>query len=230
MNRNDPCRSSRNRKPGRLLLAAVLVPMMLIATSGTSCEGILPGTTLIVTAPTIDNDDVVLGDANAALIIFQYTNFECSACGLFARDEFAQIKTQYIDTGKVRWVFRYARLASQTDQAEKAFEAALCAADQNLFLEFHDETFANTNDLSDAALRTYADNVGVNLNEYDECIDGDTKLAKMNADADGLLDIAEAADPDISLQSPVYIIGDELTYGFKTADTLSEIIDRKLEE
>lgn len=231
MIQNALSRSSRNRKIRRAWFAMALTPLMLVALSGTSCEGILPSGAMIVTAPTLGADDVVFGDQAATLVVFQYTNFECGACRLFAQDEFAQIKAQYIDTGKVRWVFRYARLASQTDQAEKAFEAALCAGDQGLFLEFHDETFANTNDLSDAALETYAGNVGVNLNEYDECIDGDTKLAKMNADADGVLDIADAATPPVtSLQSPVFIIGDELVYGFKTADTLGAIIDQKLAE
>ena len=78
MMQNALSRSSRNKTTRRAWFAMAMTPLMLAALSGTSCEGILPGNTATVTAPTIDADDVVIGDQAATLVVFQYTNFECS--------------------------------------------------------------------------------------------------------------------------------------------------------
>jgi protein-disulfide isomerase len=54
----------------------------------------------------INEDDVVLGQANAPVTLIEYASSTCPHCADFHADVFEQLKTNYIDTGKVRYVFR----------------------------------------------------------------------------------------------------------------------------
>lgn len=50
--------------------------------------------------------DMALGDPNAPVTVVEYAMFSCPHCADFNRDVFPQVQKAYIDTGKVRWVFR----------------------------------------------------------------------------------------------------------------------------
>ncbi len=50
--------------------------------------------------------DIIYGSADAPVEIIEYGSMTCSHCGHFARDVFPALKTQYVDTGKVRFIFR----------------------------------------------------------------------------------------------------------------------------
>ncbi|HYD88998.1 MAG TPA: DsbA family protein [Vitreimonas sp.] len=51
-------------------------------------------------------DDMVLGDANAPVTLIEYASSTCPHCATFHEEVFEQLKTNYIDTGRVRYVFR----------------------------------------------------------------------------------------------------------------------------
>lgn len=53
-----------------------------------------------------DVPEMALGDPNAPLTVIEYAMFSCPHCADFNRDTFPQVKKDYIDAGKVRWVFR----------------------------------------------------------------------------------------------------------------------------
>jgi protein-disulfide isomerase len=50
--------------------------------------------------------DMALGPANAAVTIIEFASMTCPHCAAFNAEVFPKIKTEYIDTGKVRYVFR----------------------------------------------------------------------------------------------------------------------------
>jgi protein-disulfide isomerase len=50
--------------------------------------------------------DMTMGDANAPVTIVEYAMFTCPHCAEFYKDVFPKLKAEYIDTGKVRLVFR----------------------------------------------------------------------------------------------------------------------------
>ncbi len=50
--------------------------------------------------------DMVLGSADAPITMIEYASFTCPHCASFHLNTFKQLKTDYIDTGKVRFVFR----------------------------------------------------------------------------------------------------------------------------
>ena len=50
--------------------------------------------------------DMVLGDANAPITMIEYASYTCPHCGSFHQNTYPQLKADYIDTGKVKFVFR----------------------------------------------------------------------------------------------------------------------------
>lgn len=54
----------------------------------------------------ISEDDIVLGAANAPVTLIEYASSTCPHCAEFHAEVFDQLKANYIDTGKVRYVFR----------------------------------------------------------------------------------------------------------------------------
>jgi protein-disulfide isomerase len=54
----------------------------------------------------INDDDVVLGQANAPVTLIEYASSTCPHCAEFHETVFDQLKENYIDTGKLKYVFR----------------------------------------------------------------------------------------------------------------------------
>ena len=50
--------------------------------------------------------DMALGNANASVTVTEYASMTCPHCAAFNEQVFPKIKKEYIDTGKVRWIFR----------------------------------------------------------------------------------------------------------------------------
>ncbi len=84
----------------------------------------------------------VLGDANAKVTIVEFSDFQCPFCERFFSGTFPEIKSQYIDKGLVKLVYKEFPLISIHPYAQKLAEASLCAAKQGKFWEMHDKLFA----------------------------------------------------------------------------------------
>ena len=91
-----------------------------------------------------------------------------------------QIEKDYIDTGKMKYVFMDFPLPMH-GQAMKASEAALCAGDQDKFWEMHDRLFANQNALSPEALSKHAEALGLDTTQFKECLDSGKHAAQIKA-------------------------------------------------
>ena len=51
-------------------------------------------------------EDMVLGDANAPITMIEYASYTCPHCGSFHQNTYPQLKADYIDTGRVKFIFR----------------------------------------------------------------------------------------------------------------------------
>jgi len=180
-----------NRKMRVTLVLALVV-------AGSGMNGCPPPTDSpqcnTATPPTVLAQDHVEGDANAPVTVIEYADFQCPFCGSFARQILPELRTKYIATGKIRLVFRHFPLNSACNsmlssdlhpQACGAARAAECAADQNLFKQYHDELFrddSHRNAMATANLKQYGTNVGVNQSTFDPCVDGTSKANRVQAD------------------------------------------------
>lgn len=97
-----------------------------------------------------------------------------------------EILNTYVKNGEVLLVYRdwpflgadaKAKGITSTDESIRASEAALCANDQGKFWEYHDYLYAhqkgeNEGTFSDTNLKTFAKNLGLDINVFNQCFDG----------------------------------------------------------
>lgn len=76
--------------------------------------------------------DHVMGSADAPVTFVEYASVSCGGCANWHNTVFEEFKAKYVDTGKVRYVFREF-LASDPTMADAGFMIALCAPEENYF-------------------------------------------------------------------------------------------------
>jgi protein-disulfide isomerase len=57
-------------------------------------------------SPAVTAEDMILGKANAPVTVIEYGSASCTHCAAWNNEVFPAFKTKYVDTGKVRYVFR----------------------------------------------------------------------------------------------------------------------------
>src|SRR3989344_396211 len=103
-----------------------------------------PSAPSVVTASV--DDDAVLGDKKAKVTIIEFSDYECPFCGRHFSQTYPLIKSQYVDTGKVKIVFRDFPLNSIHPLAQPAAEAAECVREKGkdeAYWKMHDKIFEN---------------------------------------------------------------------------------------
>ncbi len=160
-----------------------------------SAPTVAGGDTVPVPPPTNDtpatpDDDAVLGQADAPITLVEFTDYECPFCARHFTQTYGQIKTEYVDTGKVKIVVRDYPLSFHP-KAMKAAMAAECAGDQDKYFEMHDLLFINQaawSGLADAVptFKQYAGQIGLDQSTFDACLDTDAHKDEIDKDfADG---------------------------------------------
>lgn len=170
-------------------------------------------------------DEFFLGKANAPLTIVEYASMTCPHCAHFHGTVLPAIKEEYIDTGKVRLVFRDFPL----DQvALRASMLARCAGRERFF-GFIDAIFSTQDKWardSDpiAALSRIALLGGMDKAAFDACL-------KNQQIADAVLNQRLEGDKTYHVEStPTLIIGVDRYNGGMTVDQMRMVIDAKLEK
>ncbi len=90
---------------------------------------------------TIAPNTPFLGSANAPVTVVEYADYHCPFCEEFYANDFPDIQTKYIATGKVKFI--YQDFPFLAPDSETAAEATQCANDQGKFWQFHDYLFNN---------------------------------------------------------------------------------------
>jgi protein-disulfide isomerase len=114
------------------------------------------------------------GSSDAKVTIIEFADFKCPFCKQWHQEIYPKLKSEYIDTGKVRFAFW--DFAFLGEESFKAAEAAMCAMDQDKFWEYHDVLFnaqglETESSFSDASLKQFAQNIGLNQSSFNECFD-----------------------------------------------------------
>jgi protein-disulfide isomerase len=115
----------------------------------------------------------MLGEKDAPVTIAEFSDYQCPFCGRFFSSTFSALKTDYIDTGKVRYVFRDFPLEQIHGQARKAHEAAYCAGDQGKYWEMHDLLFQNQTELKMDVLKQFAEKLRLAPSAFATCLTTD---------------------------------------------------------
>jgi len=113
------------------------------------------------------------GAANAKVAIIAYSEFKCPYCGAFARDTFPTLAQKYLDTGKVRFVFRHFPLDTLHPFAREAAKATVCAERQGKFWKLHDLFFADQAGLDSARMSSAVKEIGLDPTQFSACMGRD---------------------------------------------------------
>jgi len=126
-------------------------------------------------------NDNSMGDPNAPITIEEFSDFQCPYCERFHQETEPLLRQYYIDTGKVRFVYRSmgnwvsGNIGSGTESQDAAL-AAYCAGEQNKFWEMHAQLFANVlgenaGSFTDKRLKAIAEKVGLDTAQFNSCYD-----------------------------------------------------------
>jgi len=179
----------------------------------------------------------VLGDPDAKLIIYEFSDFSCPFCAAadgYGDNEIAILKKsypdwqppipniikEYVETGKAKLVFKYypghgAGTASHL--------VGFCLNDQNLFWEFHNLAFQNQQDtISFDKMKALAQQLGANMTQLNNCLDSQKYNSKLTEDAD-------MGTKNSVLGTPSFFIGNTKIEGARSFSYFKEIIDKELQ-
>ena len=134
---------------------------------------------------TVSPTDPVRGNPNAKLTIVEFADYQCPFCARFQKDVLTPMLKEYVDTGKVRFVFK--NLAFLGKESTDAANAALCAKEQNKFWEYHDKLFDSQNGENQGGfapdkLKGFAAALGLNAAQFNSCLDAQKYNAQVTAD------------------------------------------------
>jgi len=118
------------------------------------------------------NDAATKGKSDAKLTLVEFSDFECPFCGRYVRETYDQLQRDYVQTGKVRYVFRNFPLERIHPHALRAGIAGECARQQGKFWEMHDKLFANQQALEASDLVKTAGAAGLDVSAYQRCAAG----------------------------------------------------------
>lgn len=117
----------------------------------------------------VRDDGRVRGSAKAPVTLIEYSDFTCGYCKKFFQETWPLIQAKYIDTGKVRFLYRdYPR--ADRGQGLDAAIAARCAGDQSRYWAMHDRLFAGDRRLGTADLQRHAQAIGLDLPVFSQCV------------------------------------------------------------
>jgi protein-disulfide isomerase len=129
------------------------------------------------------------GEATATVTLIEFSDYQCPFCGRHYKQVMPKIVSDYVDTGKLKYVMFEHPISSLHDNAYNASLAALCAGDQGKYWEMHNIMFDNQKELEVDKLKSYAVTIGLNAAEFNTCLDTKKYEKQVNSDlaiADGL--------------------------------------------
>ncbi|MBT3298226.1 DsbA family protein [archaeon] len=169
----------------------------------------------------VEDNGYYKGDADAPVTIIEFSDFECPYCAR-GWTTMKEIETNYVETGQVKIEFRHLPLSFHAN-AEGAALASLCAGEQGMFWEYHDGLFENQNLLSSSYLDTLAEELDLDIDEFDECLDSREYIDWINSDK------GMASSKGIT-GTPAFLVNGELIKGAQPYSTFETAIEAALAE
>ena len=126
----------------------------------------------------------IRGQSTGDVVFLEFSDFQCPFCKRYIDEVYPRIAADYVDTGKIRYVFRHFPLESLHPNAKNAALAASCAQRDGKFWQMHDRLFSNQQALELPALLTYGAIVGANDSKYRACLSGQATQAQVQDDSD----------------------------------------------
>lgn len=135
------------------------------------------------------------GKADAKVTMIEFSDFQCPYCGRHYRETMPKITQEYIETGKVRYVFRDFPIDSLHPQSPKGHEAANCANDQGKYWEMWNALFSNPKQMSHDDLVARAKQIGLDGPRFTQCLDSGKYTGAVNASVQEAITLGASGTP-----------------------------------
>lgn len=124
---------------------------------------------------------LALGRADAPLLMVEFTDYECPYCRQFHLTSFEQIRKNYVEPGKLRYVSRDFPLDFHKN-ALRAAVAGRCGAEQGKFWELRHSMIANASKLQPEDILGYAKGLSLDGGKFRSCMESGRLLDAVEAD------------------------------------------------
>lgn len=129
-------------------------------------------------------DDMDLGSKDAKITVVEYASVGCPICAKWQKEVFPAFKAKYVDTGKVRYVFREMLVGGNEEVtvASAGFLVARCAGKDKYFA-VNDAIFASQPGVFYSPRETLSDiakSVGMNDEQFNRCVSDEAAIAALN--------------------------------------------------
>jgi protein-disulfide isomerase len=111
-----------------------------------------------------------LGSKDAKVTVVEFSDYQCPFCARHVQQTLPAIVKEYIDTGKVKYVFRDFPIPALHPQASKSHEAAHCAGEQGKYWEIHQRLFGNIQAQQPADLTAHARALRLDVRKFEQCV------------------------------------------------------------
>lgn len=178
----------------------------------------------------VDTSSVVemsLGNPDAPVTVIEYASFTCPHCANFHDNQFKKLKTDYIDTGKIHFVYRdvyfdqlglWASMVARCGGEDKFFGIAdMIYEQQRAWIGEGDPVQAGD------ALRRIGKVAGLDAEQVNACLENEERARTLVAW------FRQNAEKDEIESTPTLLINGE-KHGNMSYSDLSALIDEKLEE
>ena len=220
-------RASTGARPGSrgrlaafaaIAAAAIAGAALLVAFQSTGS----PAATVPVR--TTSGEGRTLGDANAPVTVIEYADFQWPICKRAESAVLSPLEQQYVQQGTVKIEFRNFPIIGP--ESMTAAQAALAAADQGKFWEYHDALF-NTQGAENSGAFSYdklvgiARQVGLDVPKFEQALSSNAHLAEVQAEANA----AQAAGVTAT---PTFFVGNAKIVGLQPYSQFQAAIDAAL--
>jgi protein-disulfide isomerase len=175
-------------------------------------------------APAPSPTDMILGSARAKVTVVEYASLSCPHCARFHNDVFPAFRKKYIDSGKVRFVYR----EFLTEPVQLAMAGALLArcAGKGKYFSVVEDVFRSQNEIYETGqFRTImlriAKNAGLTEPQFEACMTDQAALAALNDRVEGYV-----RDESINSTPTFFINGVKVKEGEITLAELDQAIAR----
>ena len=153
----------------------------------------------VIKAKVSVKDAFAIGSQSAPLTMVEFTDFQCPFCQRFHMSTYPEIKKNFIDTGKVRFVSRDLPLEIHAN-AMLAAQAGRCAGEQGQFWPMRDRMGANPEQLDMAHLVADAQEFKLNVELFRSCIESGKYKEAIQKD----IQVAESIGAN---GTPAFVVG-----------------------
>jgi len=179
------------------------------------------------------DDDPKVGSKNAKINFIEFSDFQCPFCRRFYEDSLIQLEKEYIDTGKILFVFKDFPLPFH-EGAQDYAESAECANEQGKWKEMHDKIFNEQAKSGQgtvpypgkATVKQWAKEIKLDSEKFDSCFDSGKYAQEVQKD------LSDGESYGVS-GTPSFFVGNDKTgytqiVGAQPYPAIKQVIDEAL--